>query len=149
MKKKIMLVASAGGHWVQLNRLLPAFIGCELVFGTTDKKYEMAVGKHRFFVVTDANRWNKLKIVSLALQMLIRIVVERPNVVISTGAAPGLIAIFIGKKLGAKTIWIDSLANVDEMSMSGKMAGKYSDMWLTQWEHLAKPGGPSYAGSVL
>jgi hypothetical protein len=32
MKKKVMLVASSGGHWVQLNRLMPAFEGCEKIF---------------------------------------------------------------------------------------------------------------------
>lgn len=149
MKKKIMLVASSGGHWVQLNRLLPAFAGCELVFVTTDKKYATTVGSNRFFVVPDASRWNKLKLVSLALQMLVRIITVRPNVVVSTGAAPGFFAIYFGKKIGAKTIWLDSLANVDKLSMSGQMAGKYADLWLTQWEHVAQPEGPIYAGAVL
>ena len=134
---------------MQLNRLLPAFEGCELVFVTTQTKYASTVGEDRFFVVPDASRWNKIKILWLALLMLKNIVIVRPDVVVSTGAAPGFFAVFFGKKLGAKTIWLDSIANVEELSLSGKKAGRYADLWLTQWENLASPGGPSYVGAVL
>ena len=65
-----MLVASSGGHWVQLNRLLPAFMGCELIFVTTEAKYSSTVGGNCFFVVPDASRWNKGKVLWLALLML-------------------------------------------------------------------------------
>jgi len=144
-----MLVASAGGHWVQLKRLLPAFDGYELIFMTTEAKYSTTVGDNRFIVVPDASRWNKLKLLWLACIILVRILFIRPDVVVSTGAAPGFLAIFFGKKMGAKTIWLDSIANVDELSLSGKRAGKYADLWLTQWEELAVPGGPSFFGAVL
>ena len=33
--------------------------------------------------------------------------------------------------------------------MSGRIAGPFADLWLTQWEHLAREGGPEYAGAVL
>ncbi len=149
MGKKIMLVASSGGHWVQLNRLLPAFAGCELIFVTTEAKYSSTVKGNRFMVVPDASRWNKLRVLWLALLMLKNIIVVRPDVVVSTGAAPGFFALFFGKKFGAKTIWLDSIANVEELSLSGKKACRYADLWLTQWEDLALPDGPHYVGAVL
>jgi UDP-N-acetylglucosamine:LPS N-acetylglucosamine transferase len=149
MNKKIMLVSSSGGHWVQLNKLAPAFEGCEKIFVTTETKYRSTIGNNRFLLVPDANRWNKLRVLWLIVITLKHILTIRPDVVISTGAAPGFFSIFFGKKIGAKTIWIDSIANVDKLSMSGKMVGKYSDLWLTQWEHLASQDGPKYAGSVL
>jgi len=144
-----MLVSSSGGHWVQLNRIRPAFDGCEKIFVTTDPKYNSTVNTDRFLLVPDANRWNKLRVLWLAVVTLKHVFIVRPDVVISTGAAPGFFAIFFGKQLGAKTIWLDSIANVDQLSMSGRMARKYSDLWLTQWEHLALPDGPQYVGSVL
>jgi UDP-N-acetylglucosamine:LPS N-acetylglucosamine transferase len=149
MNKKIMLVSSSGGHWVQLNRLLPAFEDCEKIFVTTEPKYRTAVNNNRFLLVPDASRWNKLRVLWLAVTVLKHVLTVRPDVVISTGAAPGFFALFWGKKLGAKTIWLDSVANVDEISMSGRMARQYADLWLTQWEHLASPEGPKYAGAVL
>ena len=149
MKVKVMLVASSGGHWVQLNRLLPVFEGCEKIFVTTEPRYRSTVGGCKFLLVPDASRWNKIKMLKLAFIMLKHVAMVRPDVVVSTGAAPGFFAIFFCKKWGAKTIWLDSIANVDELSMSGRMAGKYADLWLTQWEHLAVVGGPKYVGSVI
>jgi hypothetical protein len=68
---------------------------------------------------------------------------------VSTGAAPGYFALRFGKLLGSRTIWIDSLANVERLSKAGLLAGKYADLWLTQWPELAQPGGPEYAGQVI
>jgi len=68
---------------------------------------------------------------------------------VSTGAAPGYIAVRLGKLLGARTAWIDSVANVEEVSLSGRMVGRHADLWLTQWRHLAKDDGPQYRGEVL
>ena len=69
--------------------------------------------------------------------------------IVSTGAAPGYIAIRLGKLFGARSVWVDSIANPEQLSMSGAMAGRYADLWLTQWPHLAKRDGPYYRGAVL
>ena len=73
----------------------------------------------------------------------------RPDAVITTGAAPGYFALRLGRLFGARTIWIDSMANAEELSLSGQKARRHADLWLTQWEHLAKPDGPQFLGSVL
>ncbi len=107
------------------------------------------MGDAPFRVIPDANRWDKVGLVKCALAVLVLIVRERPEVVISTGAAPGYFAVRFGKLVGARTIWIDSIANAEELSLSGRKAGKHVDLWLTQWPHLATPEGPIYAGNVL
>lgn len=74
----------------------------------------------------------------------------RPDVVLTTGAAPGLVALAVGKLYGAQTIWLESIANAEKLSMSGQIAGKFVDLWLTQWPDLAKRhGGLEYYGQVL
>ena len=73
---------------------------------------------------------------------------ERPDVVVSTGAAPGYLALRCAKLLGARTVWIDSVANVEELSLSGRIASTKADLCLTQWPHLAA-GPVGYEGSVL
>jgi len=88
-------------------------------------------------------------LIKCGLQIFRIILREKPDVIVSTGAAPGYLAIRIGRLMGAKTVWLDSIANVDELSLSGQRIGKYADLWLTQWPHLGKPQGPSYKGSVL
>jgi UDP-N-acetylglucosamine:LPS N-acetylglucosamine transferase len=143
-----MAVASSGGHWVQLRRLQPAFDGHDVAYVTTHRGHRCEVGSARFYAVRDGNRTSKLALFVSALQIALVLVRERPQIVISTGAAPGYFAICGAKLLGARTVWIDSVANVDELSMSGRLASEKADLCLTQWPHLAG-GFVTYQGSVL
>jgi exopolysaccharide biosynthesis glucuronosyltransferase PssD len=147
-KMRILAVASSGGHWVQLCRMRPAFEGHDVAYLTTDPGHAAQVAPARFHVVNDANRWNKLALALSALRILWVVVRERPDVVVSTGAAPGYFAIRFAKLFGARTVWIDSVANVEELSLSGQMASDKADLCLTQWPHLAG-GRVRYEGAVL
>jgi len=149
IRKKVLAVASSGGHWVQLRRVIPAFVDSEVVYVTVLKSYRSQVPENKFYTVNDATRWDKLALVRLALRMAWIVWREKPAVVVSTGAAPGYFAMLLGRWFRARTIWIDSMANIDELSMSGSKAGQYADLWLTQWPHLARADGPQYGGSVL
>lgn len=148
-RKRILAVSSGGGHWVQLLRLLSAFEGQETVFVTVNSAYRADVGSARFYAVRDATRWNKIGLFVMMAQIALIILRERPGVIISTGAAPGYMAIRIGKLLGVRTIWIDSIANVECLSLCGRKVRAFADLWLTQWPHLATPGGPAFLGAVL
>ena len=142
-------MASGGGHWVQLLRLRPALAGEHVVYVTVDKAYRDEVGAAPFHVVPDATRWNKIKLAWMALRMLGIVLWERPDVVVTTGAAPGYFAVMFGRLFGARTVWLDSMANVESMSLSGKKAGRFATLWLTQWPELSTPQGPRYEGAVL
>jgi glycosyltransferase involved in cell wall biosynthesis len=149
-QRRIAAVASGGGHWIQLLRLAPALSGCDVVFVSVSAELAADVpGGARFYVVRDATRWNRFGLLVLALQLLKVLWRERPDVILTTGAAPGYLAIRIGRWLGARTVWLDSIANVESMSLSGRRIGRYADLWLTQWEHLSGPTGPQYLGSVF
>jgi UDP-N-acetylglucosamine:LPS N-acetylglucosamine transferase len=147
-RKRILAVASSGGHWVQLLRLRPAFEGCDVAYLTTEAGHRGEIATARFYSVRDANRWNKLALLQSALKVLWVVLRERPDVVISTGAAPGYFALRFGKLLGARTLWIDSIANVEELSLSGRMASRHAHLCLTQWAHLAG-GAVRHEGAVL
>lgn len=133
---------------MQLLRIIPAIEG-EVVFGCVERGYATEVEGHRFHLLPDATRWNKFGLIKLALKILWVLLRERPDVVVSTGAAPGYLALRMGKWLGARTVWLDSMANVEQLSMSGARVGPYADLWLTQWPHLARPDGPQFRGAVL
>lgn len=148
-KKKILAVASAGGHWIQLLRLRPAFEGYEVVFASTNKSNFSDVEKHDFYAFKDAHRkafWNFFVMWFQIFFMLRKV---RPTVIITTGSAPGLMTLAIGRLFSTKNVWIDSIANVEKLSTSGKFARNFADLYLTQWEQLAKPGGPIFKGSIL
>ncbi|MES2260816.1 MAG: UDP-N-acetylglucosamine--LPS N-acetylglucosamine transferase [Pseudomonadota bacterium] len=149
MAKKILAVASGGGHWVQLLRLRPAFEGLDVAYVTVQASYAAQVPGRRFYAVCDATRWSRWDLIKMMAQVSWIVLRERPDVVVTTGAAPGVVALRMGKWLGAKTIWLDSIANVEQMSMSGQRVRGFADLWLTQWPHLAADSGPSCKGSVL
>lgn len=148
-KTKILAIASGGGHWVQLLRMRPAFEGADVVYATVREGYRSDVGGAGFRLIPDCNRWNKLALVRSAVAILLLLLRERPDVVITTGAAPGYFGVRFGKWMGARVVWVDSVANAEELSMSGRKAGSFVDLWLTQWPHLASEGGPQCMGSVL
>lgn len=147
---KILAISSGGGHWIQLLRLRPAFDGCRVVYATVLEGYRSDLDeKAEFRVVPDSNRSNMLGLIRSAWSIFWLVYRLRPDVVVSTGAAPGYFGVRFGKWLGARVIWIDSIANAEELSMSGAKAGEFSDLWLTQWPHLAKENGPRHFGNVL
>jgi UDP-N-acetylglucosamine:LPS N-acetylglucosamine transferase len=155
---RVLAVASAGGHFIQLCRLMPALRGCEVAFVTTDpalrvevadRANECGLAMPSFHVTTEANRWQKSRLARSGIEIALILMKVRPTVVITTGAAPGYIALRLAALAGIRTIWLDSIANADALSLSGRKAGKHAGLWLTQWEHLAQPGGPHYRGSVV
>lgn len=134
---------------MQLMRLSHILNEHDVAFVTVNEAYQCDVEGRKLYAIIDATAWNKFKLLYQALQILVILFRERPEIVVSTGAAPGYFALRMAKMLGANTIWIDSIANVDSMSRSGKQVGAYADLWLTQWPHLACKQGPHCKGAVL
>jgi glycosyltransferase involved in cell wall biosynthesis len=149
VRKRILGVSSGGGHWVELIRLAPAFQGHDVAFATVDEAYRGEAGPARFYTVQDVTRWDTWRCASTLAKLAWILLRERPDVVVSTGALPGYFSLRLARWFGARTVWVDSIANVKELSLSGRRVGAYADLWLTQWPHLAGPDGPSYRGSVL
>ncbi|MCF2487384.1 oligosaccharide biosynthesis protein Alg14 [Dyadobacter sp. CY347] len=145
---KIAAISSGGGHWIELQRITPAFEDHDVFYISTHKNLGDTVQGHKFYTIPDASRWNKLKLLMVAFQVMKLMVFTRPDIVISTGAAPGVFGIIAGKLIGAKTIWLDSIANVEHISLSGKLAIHIADRVYTQWPSLADKN-IIYAGNVL
>ena len=146
---RVLAIASGGGHWVQLLRLRPAWEGAKVTYVSVRPAYASDVPGERFVAINDATRWDKVGLIKMAAKLLLIMIRVRPNVVVSTGAAPGYFAFRLGRLFGAKTVWLDSVANVDEMSMTGMLVKDRATLWLTQWPHLAGDDGPECHGSVL
>lgn len=143
-----MAIASSGGHWVQLQRMQHAFNEADIVYVSTHKEYKPTRPNDKFYSVTDASRWNKMLLIKMTGEVLQLIRKEKPDVIISTGAAPGLAGILIGKLHGCKTIWVDSIANIEHISLSGRLIKPFTDLHLTQWPELAE-GKTLFKGTVI
>jgi UDP-N-acetylglucosamine:LPS N-acetylglucosamine transferase len=118
-------------------------------FATTDPEIARQHGIAEAETLPDCNQNTPLKSVLCALAALRIVLRHRPDIVISTGAAPGYFCLLAGRMMGARTLWIDSVANGEELSMCGKLSRRTAHECLTQWEHLADGTTVKYRGAVL
>lgn len=133
----VLAIASIGGHWIELQRLTPLFKGHNVTFISNKDFINDKIDGSNYHKVPDANKDQKINLIRCFCMVFVKIAVLRPGVIITTGAAPGLMGIVIGRIFGAKTIWIDSVANVEKLSLSGRIAAKIADRVYTQWSHLS------------
>ena len=147
-RKRLLAVASGGGHWDELMLLAEAFADFDVTYASTIP----GIGAHRgieSLLLDDFNRNQPLKVITAFFGALALVRRQKPAVIFSTGAAPGLVVMLAGRLLGARTVWMDSIANAETFSLSGKLARLFADLHCTQWEHLATPGRTAYLGRVL
>ena len=148
-RKKIFAVASIGGHWVQLLRIARQMEkDYEVVYLCTHPKCATMVEGQKFYLMEDYSRWDAWKMVPAFFKLLGIVRREKPEAIMTTGAAPGLMCLLAGKVLGKKTIWVDSIANVQHLSASGRIASKFVSKVYTQWKDLATPK-VAFAGNIL
>ena len=137
-KLRICIVGSAGGHLNQLLKLIDSWQGRDAFYVTTTAVVREKLSKlGRVYVVGECNREHPIQVVKVLLCCISIVFKERPNVMISTGAAAGCMLSLLGKILGAKVIWIDSITNVERISLSGRIVRYTADLFLVQWPELA------------
>jgi UDP-N-acetylglucosamine:LPS N-acetylglucosamine transferase len=148
---KICLVASAGGHLSQLLKIVPAVDGYEaFVVTTSEAVRKNLVPLGRVHVVGECNRQHRLQVVRVFLACWRILRREKPDVILSTGAAAGCLCCFLGKLRGAKVVWVDSITNVDRLSLSGRLVRRIADLFIVQWPALAqKYRGTEYIGTIV
>lgn len=146
---KILAVASKGGHWEQLVLLAEIFVDYESHFATTRRVQSQYGAASETWTLPDCNKSQPIRSLWCLLCCLVLVIRIRPEVVISTGAAPGLFCVLAGRLIGARTLWIDSIANAERLSRCGAIANYLAHDCLTQWPHLARRDGPQFAGAVL
>lgn len=150
-KLRICLVASAGGHMNQLLKITESWCGSGTFCITTMDMVRTKLKKFdKVYVVGESNRQHPVRIIKVLAKCTKIVFQERPNVVISTGAAVGCIVCFLCNLLGAKIIWVDSVTNVERLSLSGRMVKYIADLFLVQWPELTdRYKNVEYRGAVI
>jgi len=148
---RVCLAASAGGHISELLQLESCWRGRDCFFVTTSRVVEGQLTRFgRVYTVPESNRQHPVRVLGTLVGCLRIVFAERPAVVLSTGAAVGCLMALLGKLAGARIIWIDSIANVERLSLSGRLVRPFADLILTQWPEVAQQyDGVEYAGHVL
>lgn len=126
-----------------------AFSDFETVYVSTFDNYSGMVEGSRFYTVRDASRFDLRPFIVIFLKALWILLRERPQVVVTTGSAPMLAFVMLGKLAGRRTLWIDSIANSQRLSSSGRIAKRLAIPVVSQWSDVAEMEGVECWGRVV
>lgn len=136
---KICLVGSSGGHLTNLYMLKPFWKNKKHFWVTFNKEDARSLlsGERMYSCYYPTNRSIKalIKNTAIAWKVLRK---ERPNLIISTGAAVAVPFFYLGKLFGAKLIYIEVFDRIDKPTLTGKMVYPIVDEFIVQWEEQKK-----------
>lgn len=136
---RIALVGSSGGHLSHLLALKPWWQEHErfwVTFQKVDAESQLS-GEVVFWCHHPTNRHlpNLIRNTWLALRILLR---ERPQVVVSSGAAVAVPFFYLGKLLGARTVYIEVYDRISSPTLTGRMVRPVTDRFFVQWPEQLK-----------
>ena len=136
---KVCLVGSSGGHLTHLYMLKPFWEDKERFWVTFDKEDARSLLQEEkmYPCYYPSNRNIKALIINTfkAIKILSK---EKPDLIISSGAAVAVPFFYIGKIIGAKTIYIEVFDRIDKPTLSGKMVYPVTDRFIVEWEEMKK-----------
>ena len=136
---KVCLVGSSGGHLTHLYMLKDFWKDKDRFWVTFDKEDARSILKNKkvipCYYPTNRNIKNLIKNTFLAIRVLLK---EKPDLIISSGAAVAVPFFYIGKILGAKLIYIEVFDRIDKPTMTGKMVYPIADKFVVQWDEQKK-----------
>lgn len=136
---KVCLVGSSGGHLTHLYMLKDFWKNEDrfwVTFPKEDAKSLLAEEKvYACHYPTNRNLKNLIKNTFLAFRVLFK---EKPDLIISSGAAVAVPFFYLGKLFGAKTIYIEVFDRMDKPTVTGRLIYPVTDKFIVQWEEMKK-----------
>ena len=134
---KICLVGSSGGHLTHLYMLKPLWENKNRFWVTFDKIDANSILKdekvYHCYFPTNRNIKNLIKNTFLAIKVLWK---EKPDIIISSGAAVAVPFFYLGKLRGAKTVYIEVFDRIDKSTLTGKLVYPVTDKFIVQWDEM-------------
>ncbi len=96
---------------------------------------------------TNRSLLNLFRNLGLAVRVLRR---RRPDVILSTGAALAVPLFLVGKMMGIRLIYVESVTRTSSLSFSGRLVYPLADRFFAQWpEAAATKPRIEFEGAVL
>lgn len=151
IKQKIFLVCSSGGHLFEMFALEDFWKRYErtwVCFSSTDARYllkdETTVWAHS---PTNRNIPNLFRNAFLAWRLIRS---RKPSLILSTGAGVAVPFIIIGNLFGIRTVYVESITRITELSLTGWLVYPFVYKFIVQWPELArKHRKAEYHGRII
>ena len=132
---KVCLVGSSGGHLTHLYMLKPFWENKKRFWVTFDKEDARSLlnGEKVYpcYYPTNRNIKNLIRNTVVAWKVLHK---EKPDLIISSGAAVSVPFFYLGKLFGSKLIYIEVFDRIDKHTLSGRLVYPIVDKFIVQWE---------------
>ena len=156
MKKKVLFIASTGGHLNELMQLSPLFGKYDYHIITekdkVNEKLKETYGNKLFFLPygTRAKILTYIfKYFYLCLKTIYLYIRIRPKVIVTTGTHTAGPMCYLGKIFGSKIIYIETFANTHKKTATGRLIYPIADLFIVQWEEMLKIYPKAvYGGSI-
>lgn len=154
--KKVLFIASTGGHLSELLQLKEMFNNYNyyLITEKTDSTKDL-IKKHpnKVSYLTFGTKDHKLsylfKFSGNCLKSFFLYFKIRPRYIVTTGTHTAVPMCYIGHFFGSKVIFIETFANSKTKTLSGKMVYPIADYFIVQWESmLEKYPNAKYGGWI-
>ena len=147
----LLLVCSSGGHLLQLLALRAAWQEFPRAWVTFDRSDARSLLKHEttFFAYGPTNRSlkNLVRNAFVALRLVRRL---RPKVILTTGAGLAVPFAWVGRALGVRVVYLESLTRIEGPSLSLRLIVPTADRVYVQWPQLVSAvSGARYVGRVF
>lgn len=143
--KKVLFIASTGGHLSELMQLKRIYDKYD--YHIITEKTESTVGlKNKYknkidyliFGTKDHVFSYIFKFIGNCLKSFYLFLKIRPEYIVTTGTHTAVPISYIGKIFGSKIIFIETFANSKTRTLSGKMIYPITDLFIVQWEEMLK-----------
>lgn len=136
---KVCLVGSSGGHLTHLYMLQQFWKDKERVWVTFDKEDARSILENEqvypCYFPTNRNLKNLIRNTLVAIKVLKK---EKPDLIISSGAAVAVPFFYLGKLFGAKLIYIEVFDRIDKPTVTGKLVYPIVDKFIVEWDEQKK-----------
>ena len=145
MKKKVLFISSTGGHLNELLQLSPLFDKYEYHIITEKDKANMALkekyGNKLYFLPygTRSKIFTYIfKYLCLCIKTIYYYFKIRPKVIVTTGTHTAGPMCILGKIFRSKIIYIETFANKNKKTATGRLIYPIADLFIVQWEEMLK-----------
>jgi len=143
--KKVMFISSTGGHLSELLQLKDMFKKYDYYIVTEKTKSNMDLLKKYNDKVDFLIYGSKshplvypFKLLANCFVSLFIYIKVRPKVIVTTGAHTAGPMCCIGKIFGSKIVFIESFANINTKSVTGRIIYWFADLFIVQWDNMLK-----------
>lgn len=154
--KKVLFISSTGGHLSEMLQLKDMFNRYDYHIITEKTKSNLSLKdkypnkvNYLIYGTKDHPLTYPFKLLANCFKSLYFYFKIHPDYIITTGAHTAGPMCLIGKIFGSKVIYIETFANINTKTITGRLLYPFADMFIVQWHSMKKNYKDSIEGGWI